>query len=350
VELADPSDDVARFSGLAVTSASGARYPLGELIGSGSQALVFAVPGAPLVIKVLRPSFVRGSPEISRLVVEKEHAALARTFGLGSPYLVRLADRGVLLHGPLTLPWLALGRVPRDPLGLTLGERVTTAVSTTGTGLAPARAMRLFGRLALGLGALHDAGLVHRDLKPSNVLVSGGLEDETPLIADFGVVRAAGMAPTFGAGFLLSTPGYGAPESAHPARVVPATDVFSFAALAFLALAGEPPFQGSDLVIWAYVQGGVLRPLAARERLHPTLRTSAELGPLQSLLKRALSPDPGHRPPSVQALWAELGGHLARVVRAEGQAPAPLSRAAPSARSTGLFEGRVLSRDDEDDT
>lgn len=345
----DPSDDPSRFLGVTAVSPRGARYPLGELLGAGSQALVFSVPAAPLVVKVLRPSFVRGAPELARVVVEKEHVALARMLGLGSPFLVRLFDRGTLALGGSLLPWLALSRVPPSPLGLTLGERVQTAVRKTGVGYAPARALRLLGRLSEGLRVLHEAGIVHRDLKPSNVLVAGEADDETPLLADFGIVRAAGLAPTFGAGFHLGSPGYGAPESADPSRVSAASDLFSFAALTFLLLAGEPPFGGSDMVIWAHIQAGLLRPLAARERLHPALGASSELGAIAALLQRALSPRPAERPPSVRAFWTALGGHLGRVVRAEAVGPPSAAHAPRSARETGHFDGLVFPHDDPDD-
>lgn len=348
--LGEPSDDASRFLGLTAVSPRGGRYPLGELVGAGSQALVFAVPGAPLVVKVLRPSFVTGSPEVARVVVEKEHVALARMFGLGSPYLIRLFDSGTLPLGPLRLPWLALSRVPASPLGLTLGERVQATVRATGVGYAPSRAMRLLWRLSEGLRVLHEAGLIHRDLKPSNVLVAGDADDETPLIADFGIVRAAGLAPTFGGGFRLGSPGYGAPESADATRVSAATDLFSFAAITFLLLAGEPPFGGSDMVIWAHIQGGVLRPLAARERLHPALRASSELPAIAALLQRALSPRPAERPPSVRAFWTDFGPLLGRVMRDEGMGPPSTPQAPRSLRETAAFEGLTFPHDDGDDT
>lgn len=176
--LGNPADDAARFHGVVAVGETGGRYPLGELIGEGSQALVFAVPEAPSVVKVLRPSFV--------LARQKEHAALARLLGLGSPYLVRLFDRGEL---------------------------------------------RLDAR--------------------------------------------------------------------SPA------DVFSFAAVASLALTGEPPFAGSEMIIWALVQKGVLRPLRSLEQ--PTRASSSE--PLAS--------------------------------------PTPLPEKARSSRETGVF-GLPFPVDDED--
>lgn len=315
VYTSDPSREADRLTGLVATGSGGARYPLGALIGAGTQGLVFEVPGAALVVKVFRPSFVRSRPDLANLVATKEHVALTRLYSHASPYLVRLFDRGVLLVDGLVLPWLALARVPPHSLGLTLAERVQRAVEGTGFGFDVRRALRVLGRLAIGLGTLHAAGLVHRDVKPSNVLVSGEQDDETPLLADFGIVRALGLAPTFGPGYDFGSPGYAAPESRDPNRVSVASDVFSFAAIAFLVLSGEAAFLGNEMVILALIQKGSFRPLSARSRLHPSLRHSDALRNADAILKRALAVDPGTRPPSAQAFWADLGEELKKPLR-----------------------------------
>ncbi len=93
--------------------------PIRHRLGAGSQGLVFAArePRAHLAIKVLRPSFVRSDPVTARVVIEKEHAAMARLFGQQSPFLRSLFDRGTLPFQNLALPWLALERVPESPFG-----------------------------------------------------------------------------------------------------------------------------------------------------------------------------------------------------------------------------------------
>lgn len=103
------SDDPRRFWGQALTGSSGRRYTLASLLGEGSQGLVFAAaePFSSLAIKVLRPSFVRADPVTARVVIEKEHASMARLAAQASPYLLRMHDVGVLPFGSLHLPFLA---------------------------------------------------------------------------------------------------------------------------------------------------------------------------------------------------------------------------------------------------
>jgi serine/threonine protein kinase len=308
-------------------------YTPHALLGAGSQALVFAARsdnGAPVALKVFRPSFFRTHGTQAAVIAQKEWTALR--YAPPSPYVVRLLDFGQLASEltprTLPLPWLALERIE----GKNLRDLVTETRQRTGFGLDPWRALRILGFAAEGLRVLHEAGILHRDIKPSNLLVSGAPPEENTRIADLGLSRAAharGLAPTFGVGPKLGAPEYSAPEAHDPARVGPAADVFSFAACAYFTLAGEPMFAGSPHVIAALMNLEAAPPLASRAGVHPAFAPA--LAGLSHVLARGTRRDPAARFPTVRAFWVELAGELAHAL---GSSPTP----APAPRATGVFQ------------
>jgi hypothetical protein len=100
--------------------------------------------------------------------------------------------------------------------------------------------VRLLGPVAAALDYAHEKGVVHRDVKPGNVMVA---KDGTPYVLDFGIAREIQETLTrvtgkFSSGTLL----YMSPEQLNGARPKVAQDVYSFAAMAYECLVGEPPF------------------------------------------------------------------------------------------------------------
>src|SRR5205807_715314 len=96
----------------------------------------------------------------------------------------------------------------------------------------------------------HEKSIVHRDLKPANIK----LRPDGPVkVLDFGLAKAASESgaltpdsPTMlsAAGMILGTAGYMSPEQARGMQVDKRTDVWSFGAVLFEMLTGQPPFQG----------------------------------------------------------------------------------------------------------
>lgn len=195
-----------------------------------------------------------------------------------------------------------------------------------------------------GVAALHRAGLVHRDLKPENVLVLDG----SARVSDLGAAKGGDLATLTATGVILGTPEYMAPEQARGEPAGPATDTFALGLILAEALAGRPPHRDLEPL-------EVVRRLA-RDQVDgfPELDRGR---PRVAALLPALDPEPGRRPPDLEA-WADQlasAGEAPAPERAPGEVTRVLSRrgattgrrrGTPSAPrpSPATGRGRVLQR------
>jgi serine/threonine-protein kinase len=102
-----------------------------------------------------------------------------------------------------------------------------------------------------GLHAAHDATdddgkplcIVHRDVSPQNILVT---TDGVPLVADFGVAKAAGRSQSTYDGRAKGKAGYMAPEQLSSGEVDRRTDVYAAAVVLWELLTGSRLFMGNS--------------------------------------------------------------------------------------------------------
>ena len=96
-------------------------------------------------------------------------------------------------------------------------------------------------RIAEGLAAAHQKGVVHRDLKPENILVTpdGGVK-----IIGFGLAAVTQGESTVARGLSLGTLSYMSPEQVSGAAVNQRSDMFTFGAIVHEMLTGERAFAG----------------------------------------------------------------------------------------------------------
>lgn len=258
----DPPRDL--FVGQVLDSAyqPGVSYRLEKKLGEGGTALAYLtrrispVGESQAVIKIILPHIVAESDERALTIIKKEAVALGRLNERvpPTPFVVRLLDTGSVAFNSgqrlLQLPFIAVEYVHGGLEGTTLDERVDYSLKATGFSFDPERAARLIRGLAKGLDEIHAVGVVHRDLSPGNVLCCGSGETELFKISDFGIARPAGLSVTFG-NMLVGTPGYLAPEqivSQDGETISARTDIFSFAAIAYFVLTGEPLFNARTAV------------------------------------------------------------------------------------------------------
>jgi serine/threonine protein kinase len=189
----------------------------------------------------------------------------------------------------------------------------------------PAR-LRILTDVAAALDHAAHAGIVHRDVKPANVLLSRA---GVAKLTDFGLARmtaAAGAFRTAGA-VVIGTPRYMPPEQImDPERESPAGDAYSFAAMAYEAMVGAPPFQQTDTLalFWHHTNAA---PPSPRTVL-PTVSAEAE-----AVLMAGLAKDPAMRPMPGQVM-AVLNAHPEDWTQHVATAPMPdRSAATPTVRA-----------------
>ena len=111
--------------------------------------------------------------------------------------------------------------------------------------LSEAETIKLLKPIAAALDYAHSEKVIHRDVKPSNIIIR---KDGHPFILDFGIAREIQESMTRVTGGTISgTLLYMSPEQLRGAPPAPAQDVYSFAAMAYECLKGEPPFIRGEI-------------------------------------------------------------------------------------------------------
>lgn len=113
--------------------------------------------------------------------------------------------------------------------------------------MLPAREVAYFVQQAANaLQYAHDRGVIHQNVKPSNFLIRTNKEQPNQpdlLLADFGIARLSTLIAETSSLSVAGTPTYMAPEQWN-GQVVPATDQYALAIMAYQLLTGLPPFSG----------------------------------------------------------------------------------------------------------
>ncbi|WP_128925209.1 serine/threonine-protein kinase [Bradyrhizobium guangxiense] len=300
-------------------------YEIEAVIGAGGMGEVYKCreiqTGSPVAVKMLLPDMVEN--EAALALFRREAAAL---HNLPHDAIVRYFLFTV--EPVLQRPYLAMEFVNGRSLSSMLEDGPLTLEAL----------IKLMQRVASGLHAAHEHGIIHRDVSPDNIIVP--LDDvRRAKLIDFGIARSTQMGDKtiIGSGF-AGKDNYASPEQVglYGNEVTAKSDVYSLGLVLFHALTG----QKLDM-------GGSQFQLVEKRRRVPDL--GAVDMRIRPLLERMLQPDPALRPSMAEvANWALAGSAepspaplygFDPLSRPEGRAPARQDGTPPSAWKRGLWRG-----------
>jgi serine/threonine-protein kinase len=278
-------------------------YELDERIASGGMGEVYRghniQTGDPVAIKIVLPEFARDATILSLFKKEASilnhlaHDAIVRYHvftidsGIGRPYLAMEFVDGeslvdLMKHGPMSTE----------------------------------QARKLCARLASGLSAAHEAGIVHRDLSPDNIILPGGKVERAKII-DFGIARSATVGgETLIGGKFAGKYNYVSPEQLglFGGEITEQSDIYSLGLVLAAALRGEPIDMGGSQV-----------EIVEKRRVVPDLAGIDES--IRPIIAAMLQPEPQARPASMADV-AEMARNLD--VTAPPRTLAPITAPSPA--------------------
>lgn len=258
-------------------------------------------------------------------ILQRFHMERRILASLEHPNIAALYDGGATDDGR---PYLVMEPVE--------GERITTYCDARR--LTVAARLDLFRSVCAAVQYAHQKLVVHRDIKPSNILVTAG---GTPKLLDFGIARLLDDEPG-GSGrtrtrMRMLTPDYAAPEQMRGEPVTTATDVHALGAVLYEMLTGGRPYpnRSSASTEEPGTEQPIRRPsgavaadtdaesVAAARGTHPVQLRRSLKGDLDTIILKALEPDPSLRYQSARELIEDLDRFRAgRPVTARSAGPA----------------------------
>ena len=270
-------------------------YRILSTMGAGGVGEVYlAAPpdGArKVVLEVLPAQLGADARALARLATEARATADLRHPAIGEVLACDVAEDGRTY-------------VAREHLE---GETLAALLTRSGSFAAEVgTAVAVIGRVASGLAAAHQQGVIHRDIRPENLFLvhRGPTAGSFPgvKILGFGMARFVAMSPGAHGGdgrFTRPTP-YMAPEQCRTGGAVDArADLYGLGCVLYEMLCGRPPFDRASPS--GLIASHLARSAPRASEIHRGLPPG-----LDDLLARLLARDPAQRPASAEDLIAAL--------------------------------------------
>ncbi len=253
------------------------RYQIQRKLGQGGFGTVYLgadqkVISRKIVVKVLRNNEL--TDDWRKKKFRQELEALAR---IDHPSVVGVLDSGETPQGS---PYIVMQYI----------DGVSLRTLLTADGMPFERVANLIKQVGKALSAAHEAGILHRDLKPENIMVQTKEDDEYVKVIDFGVakVRNSIVDTSTAKDVAVGTIAYMSPEQLNAQPVIPQSDVYAMAVIAYEMLTGKRPTNPESAYQLLEMQRSGVR--VKPSDLRPNLPAQAE-----QIVLRGLSFDPKDR-------------------------------------------------------
>jgi tRNA A-37 threonylcarbamoyl transferase component Bud32 len=218
---------------------AGGRYKITAKLGEGGMGSVYRALDqnidADVVIKVPRQAMMEDPDFAGRFT--REIRSLVK---LSHPHIVKVTDVGTLEGTPFAVMQFLPGG--------TLDDQRTMGAGGLPLPGDPKKIPRWLAAVAEALDYVHTQGYVHRDVKPGNILFDA---EGHAFLSDFGVAKVLASSPEAkasqtamtGAGMVLGTPEYMAPELIMGESFDGRVDQYALAVTVYEILCGRRPFE-----------------------------------------------------------------------------------------------------------
>ena len=267
------------------------RYEIIEKIGAGAMGTVYRARDTVLDREIALKT-IRTGPQVEPELHERFYREARACAGLQHPSIVVVYDFGEIDQ----IAYIAMELLHGSDIRKIIDRRLEIPL---------VKKIDAMAQVCEALAYAHRHGIVHRDVKPSNLFI---IDSKCTKVLDFGIARLPSSMLT-GAGRILGTPNYMAPEQLLGEPSDARADLFSAAVVFFEFLVYSHPFK-SDQIPHRIVKGEP-DSLFDHDAKLPIL--------LERILKRAMAKDPERR----YRTGSEFAGDLRAILEALRQNASP---------------------------
>jgi serine/threonine protein kinase len=274
------------------------RYQIKAKLGDGGMGIVYRAydPRFELerALKVMAEKYAQAPEFKQRFQIEAQIANK-----LNHPGLVKVLD----YNPDPPCPYLVME--------LIAGPNLATYLEKQSGKLALTEAVKILQEVSSAVAYLHEQTppILHRDIKPSNILLKrkfNAPSEYQPVLTDFGLAKLTTQSDLTEVGKPYGTPGYMSPEQVRDSATVDQrSDIFALGVLLYQVTTGRLPFAKGSLI---------------DTPPHPPSDYRPELpSRLESIILKALAPEPSQRYASAQQLAADLAAVLPEVIEIDAR-------------------------------